>query len=112
MTTHIDDLNMKVTGAILSAERIADGTPEAKTAWLEVAFAEETLSAFTTPQSVEGEICRRGAVTAALRAGEPSYARGLCRGYLSEDLAPASRELMQKLLNEASDELGLDVALE
>lgn len=93
----LDRLNSEVTAAILAAEHLPKGSPDASTAWLEVAFAEEALSAFTAPRSVEGEICRRGAITAALKAGSVRYAEGLARGYLSEDLADSTRQTIKEL---------------
>ena len=55
----------------------------------------------TAPRSAEGEICRRGAVTAALKAGSAQYAEGLARGYLSEDLADGTRQTIKELQQQA-----------
>lgn len=103
----LDHLNREVTAAILAAEHLPEDSPEAKAAWLEVAFAEEALSALTPPQSVEGEICRRGAVRAALKADSARYAEGLARGYLTEDLAETTRETIDALREQALDALGI-----
>lgn len=102
------DLNAGVTAAILMAERFHDGSPDAKTAWLEVAFAEEALSTFTLPRSLEGEICRRGAVTAALKSGSARYAEGLARGYLGEDISDCLRASLENLHRQALNALGLE----
>ena len=104
----VDHLNAEVTLAILRAERLSEGSAAFQDAYLDVAFAEEALSALTSPRSVEGEISRRGAVTAALRAGRPSYAHGLACGYLHEDLAPSTRATLEQLRDEAFALRGLE----
>jgi len=107
---HVDDLNMKVTAAILTAQRCADGTEEFRDAYRDVAFAEEALAICTEAGSVEGEVCRCGAVTAALRARMPYYAHALALKYLAQGLAPGMRVRMEQLRKLALDEIGEDDA--
>lgn len=95
--SELDRLNREVTGAILRAERLPDGSPEACEAFRYVAELEEELAMRTKADTVEGAVCRLGAVRAALSAGRPLHALGSARGYLAESLPAGVRERMQAL---------------
>lgn len=88
-------LNSAVTAAIFDAERLTLGTPEADAAYTRVMELEEELSTVTKPDTVEGTACRLGAVAAALKARRPSAALALARTYLSENLDPELRGVME-----------------
>lgn len=90
----LDDLNARVTDAILRAERLPAGTTEAEDAFREVGRLEESIASITSPDEVEGEIARLGAVTAALSAADPLHALLLMERYLTEGV---SREAASKL---------------
>jgi hypothetical protein len=76
-------LNEQVTAAILRAEQHPPGT-EAATAFREVSRLEEAIARITTPGSLEGGVARRGAVTAALSAGDWLRAMKLANDYLEQ----------------------------
>ena len=78
----LDDLNVRVTGAILRAERVPAGSTEAEEAFREVGRLEESIASITPPEELEGEIARLGAVTAALSAADPTP-RAVAHGALS-----------------------------
>lgn len=98
----IDDLNARVTTAILGAERLPPGSPEAEEAFRKVGLLEESIASLTPSDDLEGEIARLGAVTAALSAGDPLRALVLVDRYRAE--AP-STEVARKLeaLREQAD---------
>jgi len=87
-----NELNRKVSMAILRAERLADaeapdagpGGAETQIAYAEVSRWEEALAALHPADRMEGAIARLGAVTAALRAGDETRAWQLARRYLAE----------------------------
>jgi hypothetical protein len=90
----LDDLNVRVTDAILRAERVPAGSTEAEEAFREVGRLEESIANITPPEDLEGEIARLGAVTAALSAADPLHALLLVERYLAEGV---SREAASKL---------------
>jgi hypothetical protein len=86
-----DTLNTLVSGAIWRAERLEiHGIPSASQAWTEVSSLEEELAKALPVSDPEGRIARRGAVRAALKAGDYARAQALADGYLADDGAPES----------------------
>jgi hypothetical protein len=79
----IEALNVAVTARILSAERLPLGR-ERQEAYLEISKLEEQLAALTDSKSTEGEIARRGAVSAAIEARDCDRAVLLALRYLKE----------------------------
>ena len=76
---------MKATDAILRAEQLPPGA-EAVLAWLEVSEIEHSLAQLTEPETVQGAVARRGAITAALSAEHWSEAQRLADHYLAQEL--------------------------
>lgn len=97
----LDELNGLVTAAILHAERIRPGTPEARSAFRHVSVLEHSIAKITPPQSLEGEIARCGAVTAALSAGRSLRVFELVKRYQAEDIRPEIRIKLDELLETA-----------
>jgi hypothetical protein len=97
-----DTLNALVSGAIWRAEQLeTHGIPSAPQAWAEVSSLEEELAKALPVSESEGRIARRGAVRAALKAGDYTRAQALADGYLSEDVAPKSlKTALCKILEE------------
>lgn len=101
---HLRRLNTAVTGAIFKAERLQVGTPEASDAFGEVCRLEMDIALRTSPDTLEGGVARRGAVTAALSAQAYVFAIHIIRRYLV--LEPCPPELAKQLLElliEATD---------
>lgn len=101
----LDELNRRVTNAIIRAERLPAGSRDAREAFREVSALEESIAALVPPGDIEGEIARLGAVTAALSAGEPLLALQLAERFLAEALAPAVAAKLRQLADEADAEL-------
>lgn len=101
----IDDLNHRVTNAIVRAEGLPAGSRDAWEAFHEVSALEESIATITPPDDLEGEIARLGAVTAALSAGEPLRALQLAERFLAENLAREIAEKLRQLAKEADAEL-------
>ena len=86
-----DTLNTLVTDAIWRAEELdTQGIPSASLAWAEVSSIEEDLAKAHPVSGAQGRIARRGAVRAALKAGDYTRAYGLADSYLAEESAPES----------------------
>lgn len=100
-----DELNRRVTNAIVRAEGLPAGSREAWEAFREVSAVEESIATITPPDDLEGEIARLGAVTAALSAGEPLRALQLAERFLAESLAPEVAEKLRQLAKEADAEM-------
>ena len=96
-----DTLNTLVTGAIWRAEQLeACGLPPAD-AWAEVSSLEEKLAKAHPVAEPQGRIARRGAVRAALKAGDFSRAQLLSDGYLADEAAPKSlKTALRKILED------------
>lgn len=96
MTPDIDTLYMLVTEAIIRANTLADlGAPGAATASSDVSILEERIAEVLPPSDPEGAIARRGAVRAAVAAGDLPRAIRLVNQY--SDDSNANRELRQEL---------------
>lgn len=86
-----DELNTLVTDAIWRAEELEDlGIHDTSQAWAEVSSIEEELAKAFPASDVQGKIARRGAVGAALKAGDPARAQALADAYLAEEATPES----------------------
>ena len=92
----LDDLYRDVSAAILEAERVEEGTPAFIEASGRVSDLEQQIAAAVPASDPEGAIARRGAVRAALAAGERDLAHTLTRAYVDDPEAPV--ELRQELL--------------
>jgi hypothetical protein len=101
----LDDLNARVTEAILIAERLPAGSDQAQEAFRKVGRLEESIADLTSAHELEGEIARLGAVTAALSAGEPLRALWLVDRYLSEGVSPEAAAKLEALRAEADEAL-------
>jgi hypothetical protein len=87
-----DVLNTLVSGAIWRAEQLeAHGIRSASHAWAEVSSLEEEIAKGLSASEPEGRIARRGAVRAALKAGDHARAYALAESYCGE--AAASKSL-------------------
>jgi hypothetical protein len=96
----LDDLNMRVTGAIFRAEHAALGSLIAEAAYREVSTLEEEIARQVGADEIEGALARVGAVTAALRAGDWLRAAQLAEAFSSD--APADlRDQLAGLAAEA-----------
>lgn len=93
-------LNALVTSAIWRAQQLeAHGIGSASQAWAEVSFVEEKLAKTFPISHGEGRIARRGAVRAALKAGDYTRAQELSDSYATEKgatkaLKAALREML------------------
>lgn len=86
-----------VSEAIRRAETLEDlGAPGARSAHLDVSLLEEKIAGLLLASDPEGALARRGAVRAALAAGELSRAQRLVERFLSE--AEADDKLRSDLL--------------
>jgi hypothetical protein len=101
----LDELNRRVTNAIVRAESLPAGSRDAWEAFHEVSTLEESIATLVPPDDLEGEIARLGAVTAALSAGEPLRALQLAARFLAERLTPEVAEQLRRLVKEAEAEL-------
>ena len=71
MSDLLDDLNTRVTSLIIAAEHATEA--DAPDLWAAVCVVEQALSQANLP-GVEQDIARRGAVSAAIKAGLPGLA--------------------------------------
>lgn len=108
----LDDLNARVTEAILRAERLPTQSDEAKAAFREVGLLEESIAALMPAGDLEGEIARLGAVTAALSSADPIHALGLVDRYLAEAVSPEAAAKLEALRSEADAELADGAAVQ
>jgi len=94
----IDELYGKVSLAIFEAERLPDQrSREARDAFAEVSSLEEQIAGRLPVDDFEGMIARRGAVRAAVAAGEMERARRLTERYCAE---PHANDGFRRSLNE------------
>lgn len=96
----LDELNQAVTAAIFHAERLPPGD-EAALAFREVSRLEEEIARITTPDKLQGAVARRGAVTAALSAGDWLRAMKLANDYLAQSPPADLEKQLVALLDEA-----------
>jgi len=81
----VDALHTLVSGAIWRAEQLGElGMQTASTAWSEVSRLEEEFAKTLPAKETEGCIARRGAVRAALKAGDHVRAQDLVKRYVAE----------------------------
>lgn len=80
-----------ISEAIRRAEALEDlGDPEAPAAHLVVSLLEERIAEMLPAADPEGALARRGAVRAALAAGDPTRARRLTARFLEEDTSDSA----------------------
>lgn len=104
----IELLYPRITEAIRRAETLEDrGAPGARPAYLEVSRLEQKVAEILPASNPEGAVARRGAVRAALSAGEPARAQQLAKQFLSEN--DAEDELRAEL-RQLSDQAELSLA--
>jgi hypothetical protein len=102
----IDTLNALVTDAIWRAQELDALGIQPASAWREVSVFEEELAKALPSSELEGQIARRGAVRAALKAGEYARAQSLCDTYLADTDAPTFLKTgVQEILEEADREI-------
>jgi len=90
-----------VSGAIWRAEQLeTHGIRPASQAWAEVSSLEEELAKALPVAEAEGRIARRGAVRAALKAGDYARAHVLADGYLAEQAPRSLKTALRKILEE------------
>ena len=96
----VETLRKLVSSAIWRAEQLDDlGTATAPLAWLEVATIEEALAETIAATDAEGRIARRGAVNAALKAGDYDRAVNLIERYGKERDSPQTfRKDLRRLI--------------
>ena len=98
-----DELNTLVTEAIWRAEELEAGDIAARQAWAEVSSIEEKLANALPASEPQGRIARRGAVQAALKAGDDVRAHALAASYLADEAAPESlRAALREILEQGS----------
>lgn len=90
----LPELNQLVTVAILRAEHLPPGV-ERERAFVIVGQLEEAIAEICPAGTTEGDIARRGAVTAALSSGEPLKALLLATKYLKEPTKVAGMEMLR-----------------
>ncbi len=102
-----DLLNTLVTEAIWRAEELeALGKRPALSAWEDVSRIEEQLAKALPVSEAQGRIARRGAVDAALKAGDYDRAQALADAYIAEEAAPDSlKTALREILEEADQEI-------
>jgi hypothetical protein len=94
-------LNMLVTEAIWRAEELEALGIQSELAWKEVSSLEEKLAKLHPASEPEGQIARRGGVSAALEASDYARAQALADGYLAEENAPESlKAALREILEE------------
>ena len=100
-------LNALVTSAIWRAQQLeAQGIGSASQAWDEVSSVEEELAKTFPISQGEGRIARRGAVRAALKAGNYTRAQELSDSYANEKGATkALKAALKEMLAEDAKEM-------
>jgi DNA polymerase III delta prime subunit len=92
----LESLYEKVSDAIFTAEGLeATGAPGAAEAYREVSRLEEQIAKLFPVGDTEGDLARRGAVRAALNAGDLKRADELQERYASD--ARATKDFRQQL---------------
>jgi hypothetical protein len=101
MKTEIDVLYPLVSDAIWRAEQL-EGDAAAR-AWAEVSILEDRVAHVIPHSDLEGRIARRGAVRAALKAGDPDRAWELVERYAAEPGAPEDLEAELREIVDAAE---------
>jgi hypothetical protein len=107
LSDELDQLYSRVTTAIMLAERAetAGGLASAAAAYLEVSFFEEEIAKLLPASDPEGEIARRGVITAAMSARQFVRAIELANAYVQEPAASATlKQQLETLRSEADRE--------
>ena len=94
----IDSLRSLVSGAKERAEQLGEHREASSDAWEEVSVLEEGLAIALPISEPEGRIARRGAVRAALKAGDHARARLLTQRYLAEEAPDSLRATLREML--------------
>lgn len=101
-----DTLHTLVSSAIWRAEQLEDRGIPAAAAWAEVSQLEEELAKVFPHSEPEGKIARRGAVRAALEAGEFGRAHALFERFSAEEKAPRDlKAALKQILAESTEAL-------
>jgi hypothetical protein len=102
-----DALNALVTSAIWRAQQLeANRIGSASQAWAEVSSVEEELAKALPTSQGEGRIARRGAVRAALKAGDYTRAQELSDSYANEKGATkALKAALKEMLAQDAKEM-------
>jgi hypothetical protein len=98
----LGEIYAEVTEAILRAEALPAGSQEEAAAFRRVSELEQRIAAETEPEGLEGAVARRGAVTAAMRAGDWRRAINLADAFLLESIPESLVEELSRLRAEAS----------
>lgn len=105
---NVDELYVRVSEAIQHANRLDDlGAQGAASAHLVVSKLEEQITALLPASDPEGALARRGAVRAAVAAGDWDRARRLTARFLSQDVDPRLRAQLGELLDGGSAPVGI-----
>ena len=99
-----DTLNTLVTDAIWRAEELEALGISASTVWKEVSAVEEELAKAFPVADGQGRIARRGAVSAALKAGDHDRAQALADAYISEQGVPRSLKTALRAILKEEDQ--------
>jgi len=102
----VDTLHTLVSSAIWRAEQLDELDIDSPSAWFEVSKLEEELANVLPVSEAEGRIARRGAIRAALKAGDHVRAQDLVQRFAAEEGVP--RRLcaeLRKMLNADTQEL-------
>ena len=97
----IESIYTKLTPAIIIAEDLEATGWDARAEFAIISMLEEQAAALLPASTLQGAIARRGAVRAALKAGDEARAGALCQAYLAEtDIAAADQEALRQLMRE------------
>lgn len=110
MSVSLDSLYLLVTEAIQRAEVLEDlGAPGAAAAHLDVSLIEERIAGMLLASSVEGALARRGAVRAALSAGDRRRAENLIDRFGADpDADDDLRTQMGQILGGGAHRVGVE----
>lgn len=93
------ELNRQVTGAIEFVDRLTDKTsPGARQVYAKISRIEDEIAQLVPASEVEGAIARRGAVRAAMDAGDERRAIGLAVTYARDGASETLIRELQELL--------------
>ncbi len=97
----VNELNQEVTGAIYFVDQLTDReSAGARAVYARISRLEEEIATLVPASKVEGAFARRGAVRAAMDAGDERRATDLAATYVrdgaSETLAQELHELLKR----------------